>query len=50
MVKVTLHFYGENGSGKSSIYEGIKTIFLSTVHNTQPVIPARHLMYLNQEQ
>lgn len=34
--------YGENGSGKSSIYEGIKQFFNSS-DNTQEVIPARHL-------
>ena len=34
--------YGENGSGKSSIYEGVKQFF-NSADNTQPVIPARHL-------
>lgn len=34
--------YGENGSGKSSIYEGIKQFFNSS-DNTKEVIPARHL-------
>lgn len=34
--------YGENGSGKSSIYEGIKQFF-NSADNTQPIIPARHL-------
>lgn len=34
--------YGENGSGKSSIYEGIKQFFNSS-DNTQDVIPSRHL-------
>lgn len=34
--------YGENGSGKSSIYEGVKQFFNSS-DNTQPVIPSRHL-------
>lgn len=34
--------YGENGSGKSSIYEGLKQFFNSS-DNTQSVIPARHI-------
>lgn len=34
--------YGENGSGKSSIYEGIKQFF-NSADNTQEVIPSRHL-------
>lgn len=35
-------FYGENGSGKSSIYEGLKQFFNSS-DNTLAVIPARHI-------
>ncbi len=34
--------YGENGSGKSSIYEGLKQFFNSS-DNTLEVIPARHI-------
>lgn len=34
--------YGENGSGKSSIYEGVKQFF-NSADNTQPDAPARHL-------
>lgn len=34
--------YGENGSGKSSIYEGLKQFFSSS-DNTLEVIPARHI-------
>ena len=34
--------YGENGSGKSSIYEGLKQFFNSS-DNTIEVIPARHI-------
>lgn len=34
--------YGENGSGKSSIYEGIKQFF-NSADNTQQVIASRHL-------
>jgi len=35
-------FYGENGSGKSSIYEGLKQFFNSS-DATVDVIPARHI-------
>ncbi|QGN23683.1 hypothetical protein [Elizabethkingia anophelis] len=34
--------YGENGSGKSSIYEGVKQFLESSV-NTQDITPARNL-------
>lgn len=34
--------YGENGSGKSSIYEGLKQFFNSS-DNTLEVIPSRHI-------
>jgi energy-coupling factor transporter ATP-binding protein EcfA2 len=34
--------YGENGSGKSSIYEGLKQFFSSS-DNTVETIPSRHL-------
>ncbi len=34
--------YGENGSGKSSIYEGLKQFFNSS-DNTIEVIPSRHI-------
>lgn len=34
--------YGENGSGKSSIYEGLKQFFSSS-NNTLEVIPSRHI-------
>jgi energy-coupling factor transporter ATP-binding protein EcfA2 len=34
--------YGENGSGKSSIYEGLKQFF-NSADNTIDVIPARHI-------
>lgn len=34
--------YGENGSGKSSIYEGLKQFFNSS-DNTIAVIPSRHI-------
>lgn len=34
--------YGENGSGKSSIYEGLKQFFNSS-DNTVEVIPSRHI-------
>lgn len=34
--------YGENGSGKSSIYEGVKQFLASSI-DTQEVIPARNL-------
>jgi len=34
--------YGENGSGKSSIYEGLKQFF-NSAGNTIDVIPARHI-------
>lgn len=35
-------FYGENGSGKSSIYEGLKQFFTSS-DATVETIPARHI-------
>lgn len=35
-------FYGENGSGKSSIYEGLKQFFNSS-DNTIDTTPARHI-------
>lgn len=34
--------YGENGSGKSSIYEGLKQFFNSS-DNTLEIVPARHI-------
>ncbi|AEA45025.1 AAA family ATPase [Fluviicola taffensis] len=34
--------YGENGSGKSSVYEGLKQFFNSS-DNTVEVIPSRHI-------
>ncbi len=34
--------YGENGSGKSSIYEGIKQFF-NSVNSTVDEVPARHI-------
>jgi len=35
-------FYGENGSGKSSIYEGLKQFFSSS-DATSDVVPSRHI-------
>ncbi len=35
-------FYGENGSGKSSIFEGLKQFFASS-DATVETIPARHI-------
>ena len=39
-----LLIYGENGSGKSSIYEGLKQFF-NSADNTLEVIPSRHIAF-----
>jgi energy-coupling factor transporter ATP-binding protein EcfA2 len=40
--------YGENGSGKSSVYEGMKQFF-NSADNTQEVNPSRHLKVARSE-